>query len=234
LTRHELKEQLSHDQFTDSVANVVNYTATHRNQVIRWVILGLAVLALVVGVLWYNSSRRAARQADLQAALAVVEAPVGANGTSGKTFSTQSEKNKAAEKALSEVMAKNGDSREGMIAQYYLGTLKAQDGDAKSAETNLQKVANSSSEVSSLARIALAELYAGQNRTSEAQTFLRQLINKPDNLVSKSQAELLLAQLLASSNPAESQKLIQGLKKAPGQSQAVTRAADQIAGQSGK
>ncbi len=44
------------------------------------------------------------------------------------------------------MVAKDGGTREGLIAQYYLGTLKAQQGDNKGAEADLSTVAGSSSE----------------------------------------------------------------------------------------
>ena len=233
MNRHELKEQIRHDQFTDSVSNILQYTVTHRNQVIRWSILGGLLVLIVAAVFWISSSRRAVRQADLQSALSVLEAPVGQAGAVGRNFSTQDDKNKAAMKALQGVVTKDGGTREGLIAQYYLGTLKAQTGDAKGAEADLKTAAASGSETAALAKIALAQLYAGQNKISEAQSYLREIVSKPTDLVSKAQAQILLAQLIQPSNPAESKKLIQSLK-APGQSPAVTRAADQVASSSQK
>ncbi len=227
MNRHELKEQVRNDQFTTAVSGVVNYTVSHRRQVITWAIaLALVLVAAGVG-LWYWSSQRAAREADLQAALAVLEAPVAAQGVSGQNFPTQDAKNIAARKALQSVISKDSGTREGLVAQYYLGTLKAQTGDPKGAEADLRTVAGSSSETASLAKVALAQLYAGQNKLAEAQGYLRELVNKPTDLVSKSQAQLLLAQLLQPGNPAEAKKIIQSVRKND-QSPAVTRAADQI------
>lgn len=233
LNRHELKEQIRHDQFTDSISSIVHYTSTHRQQVTRWAIIAGAVLIAVAGVMWFSSSRTAARQSDLQSALTVVEAPVGQPSAVGKSFSTQDEKNKAGLKALAGVVSQHGGTREGLIAQYYLGTLKAQTGYAKGAESDLKNVAASGNECSTLAKIALAQLYAGQNKLSEAQGYLREIVNKPTDLVSKAQAQLLLAELIQPSKPAEAKKIFQSLK-APGQSPAVTRAAEQLSGSSQK
>lgn len=233
LNRHELKEQIRHDQFTDSVSNIVHYAITHRNQVIRWSVISGLLLVIVALGLWISSSRRTARRADLQAALSVLEAPVAQPTAAGKKFSTQDEKNKAAAKALSGVVSNNGGTHEGLTAQYYLGTLKAQMGDAKGAEADLKAVAGTKDECAPLAKIALAQLYAGQNKMADAQKYLREMVDKPTDLVSKAQAQLLLAQVLQQSNPSESKKIIQSLK-APGQSPAVTRAADQLASSSAK
>jgi len=228
LTRHELKEQLQHDHFTDAVSDVLGYAQTHREQVIRWVIATLIILVIAAGAFWYSSYRSSERQRDLQAAFDVLEAPVGpANPGGAKTFRTDQAKKQASMKALSDVIAKDGGSREGLIAQYYLGTLKVQNGDTKGAEADLNAVANSSNPCAPLAKIALAQLYAGQNRVAEAQKLLREIISKPADLVSKAQAQILLAQLDETTNPQEAKRIVQSLKT-PNQDPAVTRAADQI------
>ncbi len=230
MTRHELKEQVQHDQFTDSVSNVLNYVSANRQKVIQWAVAALVVLLLAGAAFWFASYRRSLRQQDLQAAFRIFDTPVGQAAPDAKSFPTQDAKNKAALKAFSDVAAKDGSSTEGMTALYYAGTLKAQSGDAKGAETDLSAVANSSTECASLAKIALAQLYKSQNRISDAQNLLRQIVNKPTDLVSKGQAQILLAQLLESSNPQEAKKMLQSLKGA-GHDPAVTRAADQLSAQ---
>jgi hypothetical protein len=232
LTRHDLKDQLQHDQFTDAVSNVVSYSSSHRQTIIKYsIIVGLALILAGVAV-WISNYRATARQNDLQAAFSVLDIPVASDapGTTGKTYATADEKNKAAQKAFADVVAKDSGSREGEIAQYYLGTLKAQAGDAKGAESDLNAAANGGAEVSSLAKIALAQLYLGQKKTAQAENLLRDVINKPTDLVSKPQAQILLAQMLESSNPSEAKKIVQSLRT-PNQSPAVTRALEQIASQ---
>jgi len=232
LTRHELKEQLQHDHFTDAVSGMVGYASSHRENVIRWSIILAIVLILGGGAFWYAAYRNAARQQDLQNAFAILEAPVGAPGQLGKTFPTQDAKTQASIKTLQDVVAKDGGTRQGLIAQYYLGTLKAARQDTKGAQSDLQAVANSSSECAPLAKIALSQIYAGENRTSDAQAILRDLINKPTDLVSKAQAEILLAHLDETSNPQEAKKLLQSLRAET--DPAVSRAVQQISSQLNK
>ena len=191
------------------------------------------LLILVAGAFWFAKYRTAQRQQDLQAAFNVLETPVGPASADVKTFPTQQAKTDASLKALSQVVDKDGNSREGITARYYRGTLRAQNGDAKGAEADLSAAANSSSDCSSLAKIALAQLYIGQNKTAQARSLLTELVNKPTDLVSKGQAQVLLAQMLSSSNPQEAKKIIQTLKS-PGQNPAVTRAADQLASELSK
>ena len=233
MTRHELKESLQHDQFTDTVSNVVNYALTDRQRLIRWAVIAGAVLLIAGAAIWFSSYRSSARQRDLEAAFAVLNAPVSTTETAGKSFPTQEAKTKASMKALADVVAKDGGKREGLTAQYYLGTLKAQNNDPKGAESDLSVVANSSSECAPLAKIALAQLYASQNKAAEAQRLLREVVNKPTDLVSKTQAQVLLAQLLELSNPQEAKKIVQSLK-ASNQNPAAARAIEQVSSQFAK
>lgn len=233
MTRHELKAQLQHDQFTDSVSTALNYASSHKQRLIQWGIVAAAAVILIVGAVWFNSYRRSVRQKDLQAALTVLDAQVGPPNEYMKTFATPEAKQQAAMRALSEVVAKDGGSREGYFAQYYLGTLKAQKGDAKGAESDLRSAANSSSDSAALAKIALAQLYIASKRNSEAQDLLRSLVNKPTDLVSKAQAQVLLAQLEETINPQQAKRILQGLKT-PNESPAVSRAADQVSAQLAK
>jgi predicted negative regulator of RcsB-dependent stress response len=231
LTRHELKEQLQHDHFTDAVSDILGYAVSNRERLVRWIIAVVVVLALVGAAFWYAAYRRSVRQHDLQAAFDVLETPVGPPSQFANSYPTQDAKLQASIKALSNVVAKDGGSREGLIAQYYLGTLKVQKQDNKGAESDLRAVADSSSECASLAKVALAQLLASENRMPEAQALLRGMINKPTDLVSKAQAQVLLARLEETSNPKEARSILQSLRSAKNQDPAVTRAIDQLSSQ---
>ena len=233
MTRHELKEQLQHDQFTDSVSTALHYASSHKQRLIQWGFVVAVALIIVLGAVWFNSYHRSVRQRNLQMAFTILDAQVGPPNEYTKTFATAEAKQQASMKALSQVVANDGKSREGYLAQYYLGTLKAQKGDAKGAESDLRAVANSSSDSAALAKIALAQLYIASKRTSEAQDLLRSLVNKPTDLVSKAQAQILLAQLDETVNPQAAKRILQGLK-APNESPVVSRAADQVSAQLAK
>lgn len=233
MTRHELKEQVEHDQFTDSVSSVLEYASTHKERVIQWSIVAVIAAAVIIGVFWFRSHRRAERQRDLQNVFAILDAQVGPSNDYVKTFPTQQAKTDASIKALSALVAKDGGSHAGYLAQYYLGTLKAQQGDMKGAEADLKTVASSSSDSAALAKIALAQVYASTGRTPEAQTLLRSLVDKPSDLVSKSQAQVLLAQIDAAGNPKQAKEILQDLK-GPNVSPAAARAASQLAAQIAK
>jgi len=230
LTRHDLKEQLQHDEFTDAVSNVVSYTQSHRQQVIRWVVIAAGVLLVAGGVWAFLNYQKTQRQNDLSAAMAVVSAQVGPPNDFMKTFPTEEAHDAASQKALSDVVAKDGSSDEGMIALYYLATLKAKKDQAGSVP-DFKRVADSGASVAPLAKIALAQLYVGEKKTSEAQDLLRSLIDKPTDLVSKAQAQVLLAQIEAAASPRDSKATLKMISPDDQKRQAVSRAVDAVSAQ---
>jgi hypothetical protein len=230
LTRHDLKEQLQHDEFTDAVSNVVSYTQSHRRQVMRWSIIAAAVLLVAAGIWAFLTYQKTQRQNDLAGAMAVANAQIGPPNEFMKTFTTEDARDLAAEKALSDVVAKDGGSNEGMIALYYLATLKAKK-DQTSSEGDFKRVAESSSDVASLAKIALAQIYIGEKKVAPAQDLLRSLVNKPTDLVSKAQAQVLLAQTEASASPQDSKATLKMIAPDDQKRQAVARAVDAVSAQ---
>jgi hypothetical protein len=232
LTRHELKEQLQHDRFSDAVSGAVVYASSHRKNLIRAAIAVAVIAAILGAALWYSSYRRSIRRDALETALVVAQAPVGQATPGVKSYPTEQAKQDASIKALSEVVAKYGGSDEGHIAEYYLGTVKAQKGDSQGAEHDLKAVADSGSEFAPLAKVALSQMYASENRMADAEALLRGIANKGSDLVSKAQANILLAQLYKTTKPQEAKKILESLKgdKDP----AVQNAVQQISGEQTK
>ena len=75
---------------------------------------------------------------------------------------------------------------------------------------------------------------AGEKKTAEAQALLRAIINSPTSLVSKAQAQILLAQADESVNPAESKNILKSIDKSDQGRPAVSRATDQLSSQLAK
>jgi lipopolysaccharide biosynthesis regulator YciM len=160
-----------------------------------------------------------------------IGASIGPANDLAQTFPTEEAKTQAELKAFSSVAAKDGGTREGLIARYYLGTLKAKRNDTKGAEADLRIVADSNGETAPLAKIALAQLYMGEKKTAEAQGLLRSIVNDPSGLVSKAQAQILLAQIDQTANPKEAKSILQSIEKSDRQRPAVTRAAEKLSPQ---
>jgi predicted negative regulator of RcsB-dependent stress response len=229
ITRKELKS----DKFVSEVEHTVEYMAEHRKQAIRYGIAGAAVVLLVLGIFGYRRHQHAARQEALTAAIELRQAPVGPSpDASVRSFASEQEKNSAVAKAFADLAAKYSGSDEAIIAEYYLGTMAADQGKTLEAEKWLKDVADSgNANYASLAKLTLADLYKGQANMAEAEKLLRSLIAKPSAFVSKEQATIALAELLASRNPAEARKLLEPLRSArPAISQAAIAALGALQG----
>jgi predicted negative regulator of RcsB-dependent stress response len=103
--------------------------------------------------------------------------------------------------------------------------------DQASAEAELKRVADSGTTVAPLAKIALAQIYIGEKKTSAAQDLLRSIINSPTELVSKAQAQILLAQSEASVNPQGSKGELKMISPEDQKRPAVSKAADAVSAQ---
>ena len=229
MTRHELKEQLEHDRFKDAVQTAVTYTVSNRQNVIRLGVAAVIALLIAGGVTWYLYTRRAERQHDLQSAMELVEAQVGTPTTEvGKVFPTQAAKDAAILKAFKDVAQKDSGSREGMIAEYYAGSLEAETtGDVKDAQVRLRKVVDDGGAFAPLAKIALARIEYFNGDRSGALSLLHSLIDKPSDFVSKTEAQLMLVQLMSTTEPKQAKSILSSIQN-PTHSQDVARAIEQL------
>jgi hypothetical protein len=215
---------LKHDRFVEQVGHTVEYATEHRQQFIRYGSIALAVLVVALGVYWYMRYSATQRQEALREAIHIQEGQVGQQETPYfVTYKTEEEKQKAVQKAWNDLANRYPGSDEANIAHYYLGVNAADRGSLQEAEKHLKQVADSGEEAySSQAKLSLAQVYQATGRTAEAEKMLRSLINDPTVLVSKEQATIALANLLAKTNPAEARKLLEPLR---GERGAVSRAA---------
>jgi len=214
LTRRELKK----DKFAQEVGHTVEFLEHHRKLFIRYGIAAVALLVIVAGLFYYNRRQHAARQDALRAAMDAMDVPVGPSPAPGVlTFLSPEEKRAAVSKSLTDLASRHSESLEGAIAQYYLGTVALSQGRQDEAVKRLNETANSGSqEPASVAKLALAELYAAQGKTADAEKLLRSLIDKPTIVVPKEEATLALARVIAPSRPDEARKLLDPLRSAPG------------------
>ncbi len=214
LTRKGLKQ----DKFALEVGHTVEFLGEHRKPFILYGSIGFVVLAMAVGWFYYNRHQHANRQRELSAAMSLMNAPVGPTAVPGYiTFTTADLRTRATVKALTNLATNSAGSEEGTIARYYLGTVAVGQGRLDEAVKNLSDVAGSGYPAyASLAKLTLAGVYRVQNKTAEAEKLLRNLIANPTILVSKEEATISLARLLAPTKPDEARKLLDPLRSAPG------------------
>jgi predicted negative regulator of RcsB-dependent stress response len=214
ITRKELKS----DKFALEVEHSITFFEEHKKEISRYGTIALAVAVLIVGYSIYSRHEHSARQQALASAIRVQEAPVGQAGSAGTlSFPTQEAKDQEALRVFTDLQSKYSGSSEGYVAQYYLASVKADQGKLAEAE----KVFNDLSEhgdkkYSSLAKLSLAQIYFGDGRDAQGEKVLRDLIENPTEFVSKEQATISLARFLAPKKPAEARKLLDPLRSQPG------------------
>jgi hypothetical protein len=229
LTRHELKE-LQQDQFATKVVDAVGFVSTHRSVAIRWTLIGLAVVLLAGGGYRLYIQRVAERQADLRDAFDTAEASIGPLPNAYiRNFSTSEERDAATLKAFSQVAAKYPGTKEGYLAQYYVALLHNAKGDTAGAIPIFREVAGCSYSVASLAKVSLSNLLAGEGKYAEAEQILRSMVDKPTDLVSKKEAQILLARVIGKHDVRAARKLLSSIGgRADPEHPAITRAIQMV------
>jgi predicted negative regulator of RcsB-dependent stress response len=214
ITRKDLKS----DKFAQEVGHTFEFLSTHPTEVKRYGAIALVVLLAAGGIFFYSRHQETARKDALDLAIRMDDATVGPQqqqqappGT--MNFPTGDAKDKALKEAFSNVAAKYHGTQEGAIAQLYLGSETADRGDLKAAENIYKDVADSApAAYASVAKMSLAQLYASEGKTADAEKLLREIVAKPTAFISKEEATIVLAQLLVHSNPTEARKLLEPLR----------------------
>jgi predicted negative regulator of RcsB-dependent stress response len=214
ITRKELKT----DKFALEVGHTVDFFEEHHTDIVRYGAAALAVAVIVILFLVYRSHEHTVRQEALAKAIAVQEAPVGqASPGASLSFPTQDAKDKEAIKVFSELAAKYSGTDEGYIAEYYLGCIAADEGKLGEADKRFSAVANSAGkQYASLAKLSLGQLYFSEGKPKPGEEMLRSLMDKPTVFVSKDQAAIVLARVLAPTKPNEARKLLDPLRAKSG------------------
>jgi predicted negative regulator of RcsB-dependent stress response len=218
------RRELKHDKFIEQVGHSVEYAADHKSQIIKYGAAVVIVLIAVFGWYFYSNQQRVVRQQALRDAMRVQEAQIGPSTSQFVlSFPSEAEKDKAVEKAFTELSNKYSGSAEGAIARYFLGIAAADDGKLAEAEKHFKAVAETGDETyASQAKLSLAQVYEATGRAADAEKLLRSMIDDPTILVSKEQATIALGRLLAKTKPEEARKLLEPLRTERGP---VSRAA---------
>lgn len=213
ITRKELKS----DKFALEVEHSITFFEEHKKEISRYGTIALAVAVLIVGYTIYSRHEHTNREQALASAIRVQEAPVGQAGAPGINFPNQEAKDTEALRVFTDLQSKYSGTEEGYIAQYYLGSIKADQGKLAEAEKIYADLAqNGDKKYASLAKLSLAQIYFGDGRDAQGEKVLRELIDNPSEFVSKEQATISLARFLGPKKPAEARKLLEPLRTQPG------------------
>jgi predicted negative regulator of RcsB-dependent stress response len=227
----QLREQLKHDKFVEEVGHTVHYLTDHKAAVKKYGGVVAGVLALALGVYGFMNWREGSRQDDLRQAALTLDAFIGDQSpTGGLAFKTQTEKDAAILKAMTEVANKHDGTKEGQLARLYATQLICDQGKVAECEAGLRKIATGGDHnVATLAKLSLTELLLAQGKNADAETFARDLVNNPSAVVSKEQGQLAVARSIAKTKPQEAQQILQALQALD--RPAITRAAVALMGE---
>jgi predicted negative regulator of RcsB-dependent stress response len=213
ITRKELKT----DKFALEVEHGLTFFEEHRNEIGKYAGIAAAVIVLVFGYTLYSRREHSAREEVLAQAIRVQEAPVGVSGNGGLAFPSQEAKDQESIRVFTDLQSKYSGSAEGEIAQYYLGSIKADQGKLAEAEKLYQEVSQKGNEkYASLAKFALAQIYFSDGRADQGEKLLRDLIANPTVYVSSDQASIALARSIGQKKPAEARRLLDPLRNRQG------------------
>ncbi|HLW76685.1 MAG TPA: tetratricopeptide repeat protein [Bryobacteraceae bacterium] len=223
----KFRKQIKDDPFRREFEHTVSWLDQNKEALIRYGGIGLAALALGFGIYFFIGHQATVRADALNHALLVDDATVGPapSKPGGLAFPTQADKDKARGQAFSEVASKYHGDAEGAVAQMQLASDAADKGDFATAERTYNDIVNSApKEYGAMAKLALANIYAGENKDADAEKLLRDLMAHPTLTVSKDEAAIHLAKLIArnKSGCEEARKLLDPMRT---ERTAISRAA---------
>jgi tetratricopeptide (TPR) repeat protein len=231
LTRRQLKE----DKFAATAQGAAEWAAVHRRLVVC-VIGGIVVLVLATtGFLAWRSRQIDQANEELAAAMRTFNAPLGAQATQQDpgtpAFNSAAERAKAAARLFQEIADKHSMVAPGKIARYMYGIALLQQGDKTNAEQEITKAADSGDkDLAALAKMSLASIYRDSNRQGDAARIYKDLADHPTASVSKSTAQLALADMYEKTDPQQATTIYQQVQKENPNSLAARVAAQKLAG----
>ncbi len=218
-TRHHLKQDTFSRVTIGAAEKTAHWSVEHRNTLVAAIVVTVVAVAAVIGGWYYLQAQDEKASFDLAQAVRTMETQLRPAGSPAQpdfpTFTSVKERAEAAQKQFQAIVDKYPHTRTADMAHYFLGVTAVSLSDNASAERNFKEVASKGNrEVASLAKDALAALYANTNRPKDAVAIYQELINKPTDSVSKVTAQLQLAETYHNSNqPLDAKKLYEQIKK---------------------
>ena len=218
-TRHQLKEDRFSKATFQAAEKTVHWTVEHQSTLIVASIVAAVIVAVVAGGWYYLNTQDEKASAELSVAVRTLETPVRPAGMPAQpgfdSFASLQERATEARKQFQAIVDKYPHTKTADMARYFVGLAAAQLNDNAAAEKNLQESANSSNkDLAALGRFALASLYRGEGKDSQAIDLYKQLTDKPAATVSKTTAQLELADYYQSKGKLdEAKKIFQQVAK---------------------
>jgi tetratricopeptide (TPR) repeat protein len=201
--KKELKDQIKQDEFASGLEHALAWAQTHKDELRIGGGVALVLLAIVGGIVHFQSQRAQEAERAFRDALASFEAPVageltpGSERPSGTVFPSAEEKYKTAAAAFEGVERRHGASATAVRAKYYAALARIELKQYPEAEKALQEVQSRGPGLDAeLARLALADLYRRSGQTEKALEAYRGLATNPSGNIPRDFALLNAAATL--------------------------------------
>jgi len=233
-TRHQLKTDRFSKATIQAAEQTVDWTVEHRSKLIVAAVVTVIVVSIGLGSWYYLEQQDAKASVDFSKAVQTIDTPIRSADTPPQpdypSFGSAKERAEEARKQFQAIVNKYPHTRSADFAHYFLGVTSADLGDQVAAERELKMVAGyHNTDLSSLAKLALASVYVNTNRTRDALEIYKDLIRKPSRTVGKSAAEMQLAATYQTAGMiAEAKKQYQQIQKEAPQSDAAQLASAKL------
>jgi TolA-binding protein len=218
-TRHQLKEDRFSRVTLGAAEKTAHWSVEHKNTLAIATVAAVLIIAAVAGGWYYLSAQDEKASFEMTQAVRTLEAQLRPTGAPEQpdvpSFTSVRERSDAAKKQFQAIVDKYPHTRTADMARYFLGVTSATAGDNAAAERDFKTVTSAGNkELASVAKLALASLYANTNRTKDAVAEYQDLINHPTDSVSKATSQLQLAELYQATNqPLDAKRIYEQIKK---------------------
>jgi len=218
-TRHQLKQDRFSMATIDAAEKTVHWSVEHQKNLMVAGVVVLVVAALAAGGWYYLNQQDEKASVEFSQAIRTLDTPVRPANMPAQpdqpSFASSKERATAAHKQFQAVADQYPHTHSADFAHYFLGLTSADQGDNAAAERELQTVASyHNTDLSALAKFALASVYRNTNRDKQAIDLYQQLIAKPTETVAKTTAQMGLAATYQSANqPLEAKRIYEQIKK---------------------
>ena len=221
--RAETRRQLKQDKFSRTTIQVaeqtVHWSVEHKSKIVVGAIVAVVVISALLGGWYYLEQQEEKASVDFSQAVQTMNTPIRPAGMppqpNDPSFASVTERATEAHKQFQALVDKYPRTRSADFGHYFLGVTSASLGDNVAAERELKTVAGyHNADLSSLAKMALGSLYRDTNRSQDAITLYKQLMQSPTSTAGKTATEVQLAETYQDAgNTAEAKKLYEQMQK---------------------
>ncbi|HWH57491.1 MAG TPA: tetratricopeptide repeat protein [Terriglobales bacterium] len=236
--RAETRRQLKQDKFSKATLQVaeqtVHWSAEHKGKLIAGAVVVVVIVAAILGGFYYLTMQDQKASVEFSKAVQTLSEPIRPAGMPPQpeypSFASANERATEAHKQFQAIADKYPHTHAGDFAHYFLGVTSSQLGDNVAAERELKSVADyHNADISALAKMALASVYRNTNRNKDAEDLYNQLIQKPTSTVSKTSAQMQLAETyVADGKASDAKKIYEQIQKDAPQSEAAQLASNRL------